>query len=273
MKRIIWVYISFFWLFTSCATINLTHPGIGRVKKYEFAHKDVPEAFNGFKIVFISDLHYKSRFTRKRLTQLVRLINKLHPDVLLMGGDYQEGCDVVPELCARLADIKTSYGIFGVMGNNDDERCHDEIIQEMKIRGIKILEHQLDTIRIDNERLILAGVRNPFDLKTNGISPTLSLSPSDFVILLTHTPDYAEEVPVTNTDLVLAGHTHGGQVTLFGLYAPIIPSAYGQRFRTGLKYTSAHIPMIITNGIGTSRIPIRLFAPSEVVVITLSKAL
>ena len=61
-------------------------------------------------------------------------------------------------------------------------------------------------------------------------SPTLSLSPDDFVILLTHTPDYAEEVSITNTDLVLAGHTHGGQVTLFGLYAPIIPSRYGQRF-------------------------------------------
>ena len=61
----------------------------------------------------------------------------------------------------------------------------------------------------------------------------LGLSPDDFVILLTHTPDYAEDVPVTNSDLILAGHTHGGQVTLFGLYAPIVPSHYGQRFLPG----------------------------------------
>lgn len=99
--------------------------------------------------------------------------------------------------------------------------------------------------------------------------PHIGLSPDDFVILLTHTPDYAEDVPITNTDLVLAGHTHGGQVTLFGLYAPIIPSHYGKRFRTGLKYNSHHIPMIITNGIGTSNKNIRLFAPSEVVMIIL----
>ena len=93
--------------------------------------------------------------------------------------------------------------------------------------------------------------------------PTLALSPDDFVILLMHTPDYAEDVAITNTDLVLAGHTHGGQVTLFGLYAPILPSHYGQRFRGGLKRNSQGIPMIITNGLGTSNKNIRMFAPQR----------
>ena len=103
------------------------------------------------------------------------------------------------------------------------------------------------------------------------LSPTLGLSPDDFVILLTHTPDYAEDVPVTNSDLILAGHTHGGQVTLFGLYAPIVPSHYGQRFLSGLKYNSKNIPMIVTNGIGTSQKAIRMFAPAEVVMIVLHR--
>ena len=107
--------------------------------------------------------------------------------------------------------------------------------------------------------------------RKNGISPTLGLSPDDFVILLTHTPDYAEDVPVTNSDLILAGHTHGGQVTLFGLYAPIVPSHYGQRFLSGLKYNSKNIPMIVTNGIGTSQKAIRMFAPAEVVMIVLHR--
>ena len=117
----------------------------------------------------------------------------------------------------------------------------------------------------------MAGERNPFDLGKNGTSPTLGLSPDDFVILLTHTPDYAEDVPVTNSDLILAGHTHGGQVTLFGLYAPIVPSHYGQRFLSGLKYNSKNIPMIVTNGIGTSQKAIRMFAPAEVVMIVLHR--
>ncbi len=73
---------------------------------------------------------------------------------------------------------------------------------------------------------------------------------------------------MANTDLALAGHTHGGQVRIFG-YGHIISSLYGSRFLTGLKYNTAKIPMIVTNGIGTSNKNIRIGAPSEIVIITL----
>lgn len=258
--------------FTSCATLNTKHPGVGRVKEYDFVHQDVPEAFNGFRIAFISDLHYKSLLTEKRLDKLVGTVSKLKPDIMLLGGDYHEGCEYVPSLFSALGSIETPYQTIAVLGNNDYENCYDDIAEEMKQNKICLLEHELDTITKGDSRIIIAGVRNPFDLAKNGVSPTLKLSPQDFVILLVHTPDYAEDVPITNTDLVLAGHTHGGQVTLFGLYAPVIPSRYGQRFKTGLKYNSAGIPIIITNGIGTSNKNIRMFAPSEIVIITLKRA-
>ena len=80
------------------------------MKRYEFTHRDVPEAFDGFRIAFISDLHYKSLFKEKGLESLVRLLNAQHADVLLMGGDYQEGCQFVPELFAALAKVKTPLG-------------------------------------------------------------------------------------------------------------------------------------------------------------------
>lgn len=249
---------------------SVAYAGIDRVKYYEFTHRDVPQAFDGFRIAFISDLHYKSLFKEKGLASLVRLLTELRPDVLLMGGDYQEGCKYVPELMAALSKVKTPLGTYGVMGNNDYERCHDDIVREMLRYGMHPLEHRLDTLRRGGEQIILAGIRNPFDLARNGISPTLSLSPKDFVILLVHTPDYAEDVAVTNSDLILAGHTHGGQVRIFG-YAPVIPSRYGARFLTGLKYNTAKIPMIVTNGLGTSNRNIRIGAPAEVVLITLHR--
>lgn len=244
------------------------YKGVDRVVKYDFTHRDVPEAFDGFRIAFISDFHYKSLFKEKELASLVRLLIAEQADVLLMGGDYQEGCEYVPELFAALSQVKTPMGTYGVMGNNDYERCHDDIVREMQRHGMRVLEHRVDTLKRDGQQILIAGVRNPFDLKQNGKSPTLDLSPEDFVILLVHTPDYVEDVSVANTDLALAGHTHGGQVRIFG-YAPIIPSHYGSRFLTGLKYNTANIPMIVTNGLGTSNRNIRIGAPTEVVVITL----
>ena len=272
MNKSIYLFLFSLLLLSSCASLNRSHPGVGRVKKYEFKHVDVPSSFNGYRIAFISDFHYKSLFTEKRLKKLVQSVNKLQPDVLLLGGDFHEGCRYVPELFAWLSEINTPHGTIAVLGNHDYHACYQDIVSQMEMYGIRLLEHRLDTLRRSGEQIIVAGIRNPFDLEKNGTSPTRALSPDDFVILLVHTPDYVEDVPVTNTDLALAGHTHGGQVTFFGWYAPETSSHYGQHFRTGLKYNSEKIPVIITNGVGTSRKNIRLFAPSEVVVITLVRA-
>ena len=254
----------------SLVKLPAAYSGIDRVVNYHFTHADIPEAFDGFRIAFISDLHYKSLFKEKGLNDLVRLLNEQNADILLMGGDYQEGCEYVEPLFAALSNVKTPMGTYGVMGNNDYERCHDEIISAMQRYGMHVLEHKVDTLRKDGQQIVLAGVRDPFDLTANGKSPTLSLSPQDFVILLVHTPDYVEDVSITNTDLALAGHTHGGQVRFLGI-TPANVSHYGKRFLSGLAYNSAKIPVIVTNGIGTSRKTIRFGAPAEVVVITLRR--
>ena len=245
------------------------YKNVRRVCQYEFAHRDVPVAFDGCRLAFVSDLHYKSLLKEKGLKDITRLLNDLQVDALLIGGDLHEGCQYVPSVIAALGGVKTSMGTYAVLGNNDYEACYEDIVSEMKRQGIHLLEHKVDTLKRGDAQILLAGVRDPFNLEQNGKSPTLSLASDDFVILLMHTPDYAEDVPVTNADLVLAGHTHGGQVTLFGLYAPIVPSHYGQRFLKGIKTNSEGQPIIITNGIGTSNKNVRLFAPSEVVVITL----
>lgn len=289
-KRLLYLPVVVVGLFSSCqSTRNITsslsdeasiqvtkssasrYKNVNRIKEYEFTHRDIPAAFDGCRLAFVSDLHYRSLLKEQGLKDVTRLLNDLHPDALLIGGDLHEGCGFVPVVVAALGEVKTPLGTYAVLGNNDYEACYDDIVRELKLHDIHLLEHKVDTLKRGGAQILIAGIRNSFDLVQNGQSPTIDLSPDDFVILLTHTPDYAEDVPITNTDLALAGHTHGGQVTLFGLYAPIVPSHYGQRFLTGLKYNSQGTPIIITNGIGTSNKKIRLFAPSEVVMITLRK--
>lgn len=258
-------------LCTSCATATFSkYKGIGRIKQYDFYHADLPAAFDGFRIAFATDFHYESKFDSKRLPSLVQALQSLQADVLLLGGDYRgrNGGDV-NTLFTALSSVKTPYGTYAVMGNHE-RGVNDSLVRAaMQATGVKLLEHRVDTLLKNDERLLICGIRNPFDLVRNGISPTLQLQSHDFVIMLTHTPDYVEDVDVSNTDLALAGHTHGGQVSLFKRWTPAHFSKYGNRFLTGLKYNSQGIPVIISNGLGTSRKDVRLFTPSEIVLVVL----
>ena len=261
-------------LLSSCATATFSkYKGIGRVKTYHFVSEDLPSAFDGFRIVFATDFHYESRFNRKRLPALVEAVRSVSPDVLLLGGDYRgrEGGDV-GELFRALEKVDAPFGTYAVMGNHERGENDSLVRVAMKETGVKLLEHVADTITRNGERIIVVGIRNPFDLSRNGVSPTLSLKPEDFVIMITHTPDYVEDVDISNTDLALAGHTHGGQVSLFNRWSPAKFSKYVNRFLTGMKHNSAGIPVIISNGIGTSRKNIRLFTPSEIVLVILEKS-
>ena len=261
-------------LLSSCATATFSkYKGIGRVKIYHFVSEDLPPAFDGFKIAFATDFHYESRFNRERLPALVEAVRSVSPDVLLLGGDYRgrEGGDV-GELFRALEKVDAPFGTYAVMGNHERGENDSLVRVAMKETGVKLLEHVADTITRNGERIIVVGIRNPFDLSRNGVSPTLSLKPEDFVIMITHTPDYVEDVDISNTDLALAGHTHGGQVSLFNKWSPAKFSKYGNRFLTGMKHNSAGIPVIISNGIGTSRKDVRLFTPSEIVLVILEKS-
>lgn len=258
---------------TSCATASFSkYKGVGRIKRYEIYSEQVPDSFNGFRIAFASDFHYESRFDAKRLHGAIRALQAADADVLLLGGDYRgrEGGDM-EELFSALAQVKTRFGTYAVMGNHERGESDTLVRRAMAHTGVRLLEHKTDTLWKGNEYILICGIRNPFDLKRNGVSPTLALRAEDFVVMLVHTPDYVEDTDVSNTDLALAGHTHGGQFSLFRRWSPAHFSKYGNRFLTGLKHNSQGIPLIITNGLGTSRKDIRLFTPSEVVVVELKQ--
>ena len=272
-KIVHFIFLISIVLLSSCATASFSkYHGIGRIKKYTIYSEQLPDSFDGFRIAFASDFHYESRFNRKRLPGLLKALQATEADVLLLGGDYRgRNGGNLTELFDLLHTFRPPYGTYGVMGNHENNANYEIVKEEMKRTGIHLLEHEVDTLWKENEYILLCGIRNPFDLKQNGVSPTLNLHPDDYVIMLVHTPDYAEDTDISNTDLVLAGHTHGGQVSFFKRYTPAHFSKYGTRFMTGLKHNSAGIPVIITNGIGTSRKDIRLFTPSEIVLITFHK--
>lgn len=144
-------------LCTSCATATFSkYKGIGRIKQYDFYHADLPAAFDGFRIAFATDFHYESKFDSKRLPSLVQALQSLQADVLLLGGDYRgrNGGDV-NTLFTALSSVKTPYGTYAVMGNHE-RGVNDSLVRAaMQATGVKLLEHRVDTLLKNDERLLI----------------------------------------------------------------------------------------------------------------------
>ncbi len=252
-------------LISSCA--SLSPNGVGRIKRYTFAEQSVPDSFDGYKIAFVSDIHYPSLFTPKRLKKLVGKLQKESPDLLLLGGDYVTNSDSIDALFKSLSAVKPGQGTYAVLGNHDF-RDKESIAQAMNDYGITLLADEADYMLVDGEVLTVAGVYDSFKCDTSFIQYMERVGDDGFVVLLCHTPDYAERSSIA-ADLVFAGHTHGGQVSLFGLYTPVKNTRYGKRFLRGRNKTTNGATVITTNGVGTSRRKVRFCVPSEIVVVTL----
>ncbi|NLG84555.1 MAG: metallophosphoesterase [Firmicutes bacterium] len=232
---------------------------------------DVPTGFDGTRIVFISDIHHGPYFSRPRLKRLVQRINALKPDLILLGGDYVHRSPRFIRSCfAELAHLQAPLGVYGVLGNHDHWAGAAASREAMVKAGIRPLDNRGYWIFRGGRRIRIGGVG---DLRTDtqDLRPLLSgVKADDFTILVSHNPDFVEEIGpfADRIDLILNGHTHGGQVTFFGLWAPLVPSKYGQKYRTGV-IDLAGMKAIVSNGIGTVTPPVRFFARPQIVVVVL----
>lgn len=249
---------------TSCT--SLKYAGVDRIRRYDIVSPDVDEALDGYRIAFASDFHLESRYRSRQLQGTVKALQTVQPDLLLLGGDYQEGCEYVEPLLDALGNCRPNDGIWAVLGNNDCERCMEDIVTGMKLHGFHLLDYEAEAL---HDGLVVVGV--PYCVHPPLVQPLLQdLDSACFVVLLTHSPDIVEMAAMTPdcVDLALAGHTHGGQITLFG-FAPETASRYGRRFLSGLNVTSRGVPIITSRGLGTSRIPVRFCAPTDILLVTL----
>ena len=145
-------------LLESCATLS-RYQGVGRIRRYDICDERLPQEFDGFTIAFLSDTHYPSKFTRKRLANAVRAIDDLSPDALLLGGDYVTNDACADELFAALGRCSVPAGKYAVLGNHDFK--HAEVLREsMRLNGIKLLVDAADTLCVASSQIYLFGVRD-----------------------------------------------------------------------------------------------------------------
>jgi len=241
----------------------LIEPNILVVKKY----KVEDEKLRGIKVVFAGDFHIKP-YQENRLKYVIKKINAQNPDMVLLIGDYvnmhdEEVSFPIAKIAEGLAKIRPSGKVFTVLGNHDYYKDAKKIKKALTTQGIIVLENQSRYVRVKDILICISGIE---DLTTGfpNINKALrySLPPT---ILLSHQPDIFYKVP-ERVNLILAGHTHGGQINVPFYGSVIVPSQFGTRFSHGFFRENGR-KMIVTNGIGTSIIPVRFCALPEIAVI------
>ncbi len=262
-----------------------------RVKRHSVAHPDWPDD-RPLRIAIITDIHMGEPFvTRDRLRRIVARTNSLGADLTVVLGDLIAGHHFVSakvpvaDTAAILKDLSAPLGVFAILGNHDwwddltaQRRRRGPIIahRALEANGIPVLENR--ALELPNG-LWLAGIgsqvalvrpdRPGFD-GVHDLPGTLAQVPEDATcVLLAHEPDIFPEVP-ERIPLTLAGHTHGGQVRLFG-WSPVVPSRFGNRFAYG-KITENGHHMVVSGGIGTSILPVRFGVVPEITVVEISRA-
>ena len=222
-------------------------------------------ALSGVKIVFATDFHIAPYPWEKwRLQRIVRKINEQNPDLVILGGDYvnghEEASTMAPQEIAEALREVTAPKV-AVLGNHDSYYGKEDVVKALKNVDIPVLDNQNIRLRVKDRWITVAGVSDLSSDKPdvekalkNAVAP---------VIFVTHSPDVLPQVK-GRAVLTLAGHTHGGQIVLPFVGAPLVPSDYGQRYRYGM-ISEQNTLMLVSSGLGTSLLPLRFNSTPEIV--------
>ena len=262
------------------------------VREDEIGITGLDPAFDGLRIALISDIHGGSNgASAENIRRVVEAANAQEPDVTVLLGDYvSQGSTRQPtherplrmpvrEIADNLAGLRAKHGVFAVLGNHDGWYGDAEIAAELTRVGYRVLQNEIAVIRQNGVPLRLLGLKDHLKLDSWDkfdvtVRSTVAAYPKEGqIIVLEHSPEILYILNFwkhLNPDLklMLAGHTHGGQVWLPIVGAPLVPSSVGQRYVRG-HIEEQGIDMYVTSGVGTSILPFRFMVPPEVAVVTL----
>jgi predicted MPP superfamily phosphohydrolase len=241
--------------------------------------RNLPDAFLNFKIVQISDIHLEEYTEAFFLERIVAQVNALDPDLVLITGDFvsrgPRELSVAYKAAGLCAEILSTLKAqrFGILGNHDAVVGSSHVIPPLAAHGTPILVDSYHPLERGRDVLWIAGTDDA-GTGTPDLSMTVPAYPGAPVILMCHEPDYADTVvkhprfPLI--DVMLSGHSHGGQIRL-PVLGPLILPPMGQKYIQG-AFQFQHMQLYVNRGVGTVGLPFRLNCPAEITHFTLTRA-
>lgn len=237
-----------------------------KINEYKITNPNITNKYHGLKVVHLTDIHYGTTINEKKLKYLVEQINFINPDIVVLTGDLLD--ETVEynkdEIINNLKEIKAKLGKYAISGNHDYPiENYNSIIKES---GFTNLDNTYELIYNNtNQPIIISGISSnlidttDLNTKTEKFNEYISTNGKPiYSILLIHEPDYIDNLDLNNYDLVLAGHSHNGQINiplLKKLYLPVGSDKYIDG-----HYNINNTDIFVSNGIGTSGVKFRLFS-------------
>lgn len=239
------------------------------VNRYKIPIADLPPSFNGFTLAHLTDIHLGSFVSKSFVEEIVHTTNSLGADVIVCTGDYVMGGDTteqVDTVWPILSKLKSKHGVYSVLGNHDHHADSNRSLYWLE-RSEQDIRHKCKPIYKGKERVIIGGSGDYWYDRLDIDNTFSGTDERDCRLLLSHNPDAIDTQFDTPLDLVMSGHTHGGQVVIPFFGPPILP-VKNKNYSSGL-ITTAKTKLFISRGIGCSGLPVRFNCYPEIAILEL----
>ena len=240
------------------------------VTRHEVFVDDLPPSFDGYRIAFLTDTHVASFMRRGLYREVVTQAMRFDPDLVLLGGDFVTWERHIPLMAeVLLTGLEARDGVYAVLGNHDYWANGDGVVAAMTARGVRFVINRSILLRRGDDAIALAGVDEIYRGAPDVDAAFATVDPKIPCLGLSHHPDVIDLVRDRRVDLLVCGHTHGGQIRVPFFGSIVVPSRHEGRYASGF-HREGRVLMYVSRGIGAIP-PLRILCKPEVATFTLRR--
>jgi uncharacterized protein len=241
------------------------------VTRHEIEIETLPSSFDGYRIAFLTDTHVAPFLRRELYRGVVQQVLRFDPDLILLGGDFVTWEKHIPLMAeVLLTDLAARDGVYAVLGNHDYWANPKSVVETMTAHGVQFLINRSTVIRRGGEAIFVGGIDEVYRGEPDLEATFAGMDAHSPRIVVSHHPDIVDTIDEQRIDLLVCGHTHGGQIRFPFFGSVVVPSKHEARYASGFQRVR-NVLLYVSRGVGAIP-PLRILCRPEVATFTLCRA-